>query len=181
MKLLLFLAPGFEEIEAVTVLDIVRRAGLSIQSVSISKEKTVIGAHQISLNADLLFEEVDFDEADALILPGGMPGTDNLNAHAGLKKQVLNFAKNPDKTIAAICAAPLILGDLGLLDGKKATCYPGFESRLGRSKLSRKPVVRDGNIITADGPAHAMLFAIKIVEYLGNTFLADDITKGLNF
>ncbi|HOD27549.1 MAG TPA: DJ-1/PfpI family protein [Bacteroidales bacterium] len=181
MKLLLFLAPGFEEIEAITVLDIARRAGLSIRSVSISNEKAVSGAHQISLNADLTFDEVNFDEAEALILPGGMPGTNNLNAHAGLKKQLVNFARNPDKTIAAICAAPLILGDLGLLDGKKATCYPGYESHLSRAKLSRKPVVRDGNIITADGPAHAMLFAIKLVDYLGNTFLADDITKGLNY
>ncbi len=181
MKLLLFLAPGFEEIEAVTVLDIVRRAGLSIKSVSIGDNKTVSGAHQISLNADLTFDEVNFDEAEALILPGGMPGTNNLNAHAGLKKQLVNFARDPDKTVAAICAAPLILGDLGLLDGKKATCYPGFESHLSKAKLSRKPVVRDGNIITADGPAHALLFAIKLVDYLGNTFLADDITKGLNF
>ena len=181
MKLLLFLAPGFEEIEAVTVIDITRRAGLSIRSVSVTNNKTVTGAHQISVNADLLFEEVNFDEIDALILPGGMPGTKNLNAHAGLKKQLVNFAKNPDKTLAAICAAPSILGELGLLDGKKATCYPGFEDQLGRAKLSRKPVVRDGNILTADGPAHATLFALKIVEYLGNSFLASDITKGLNF
>ncbi len=105
MKLLLFLAPGFEEIEAVTVLDIVRRAGLSIKSVSIGDNKTVIGAHQISIQADLTFDEVNFDEAEALILPGGMPGTNNLNAHAGLKKQLVIFARDPDKTVAAICAA----------------------------------------------------------------------------
>lgn len=166
MKVLLFLATGFEETEAVTTIDILRRAKLTVTTVSIQHEKAVIGAHNITLMADALFDDVDFEQYDAIVLPGGMPGTLHLSEHKGLTEQILRYAKNPKKTIAAICAAPSIFGKLGLTKHRKVTCYPGFEPYLTDARISRRPAVRDQNMITGDGMGHACYFALEIVEYL---------------
>lgn len=177
-QILIFLAPGFEEIEAISILDILRRSGLSISSVSITGDLRVIGAHGIAVEADLLYPAVDFNQADMLILPGGMPGTKNLNVHEGLKANLVGFAA-AGKPLAAICAAPMILGQLGLLEGKEATCYPGNEQHLKGAKLSEFMVVQDGTIITASGPAVASDFALHIVSYLLGEEKADEVMKAL--
>jgi len=174
----LFLAPGFEEIEAIATLDVLRRAGLDVCSVSISESLKVTGAHGISVEADSLFANVDFTEAEMLILPGGMPGTKNLNAHDGLKAELTRHAKS-DKPLAAICAAPMILGQLGLLEGKEATCYPGNEVYLKGAILSEYMIVQDGNIITASGPGVAVEFALQIVEYIFGEEKMEEISKAL--
>ena len=177
--LLIFLATGFEEIEAVTTIDILRRGGLNLKTISVTGEKSVEGAHGIPVVADELFENVDFSDAKMLILPGGMPGASNLNNHNGLKKLLSDFrAKN--KPIAAICAAPLVLGNLALLDGKKATCYPGYENQLGKAVHTGEPVVVDGNIITAKGPGFTIPFGLSIVELFKGKAVADEVAKGMS-
>lgn len=160
-----FLADGFEEIEAFTTIDTLRRAGLDVEMVSVTSSEMVLGAHEIPVRCDVLFENCDFADAELLFLPGGMPGTATLDKHIGLRSLILDFAKS-NKPVAAICAAPMILGKLGLLEGRKATCYPSFEQYLKDAECLNKPVVRDGNIITAMGPAAAMDFALALVELL---------------
>ncbi len=174
----LFLAPGFEEIEAIATLDILRRADLNVKSVSISSDLKVIGAHGIGVEADFLYPDIDFSDAEMLVLPGGMPGTKNLNAHEGLKATLLKHAK-ADKALAAICAAPMILGQLGILDGKEATCYPGNEVHLKGAILSEYMIVQDGNIITASGPGVAAEFALQIVEHFLGDEKMEEISKAL--
>ncbi|MCK9311080.1 MAG: DJ-1/PfpI family protein [Bacteroidales bacterium] len=175
-QLLLFLAPGFEEIEAITTIDVLRRAGLNVLSVSITGDHRVVGAHSIAIETDCLYPEIDFDEADMLILPGGQPGTKNLNVHEGLKAALTNFAK-AGKPLAAICAAPMILGQLGILDGKEATCYPGNEVYLKGATLSKRRVVRDGSVITAAGPGMAIKFALEIVNFFLGEEKSEEIVK----
>lgn len=177
-QLLLFLAPGFEEIEAITTIDILRRAGLNVLSVSITGDLRVVGAHGIAVDADSLYPDIDFDEAEMLILPGGQPGTKNLNVHEGLKTALSSFAKS-GKALAAICAAPMILGQLGLLEGKKAVCYPGNELHLRGAILSKNGVVKDGSIITASGPGLAIPFALEIVRFFLGEEKSGEIAAGL--
>jgi len=177
-QLLLFLAPGFEEIEAVSTLDILRRAGLDVASVSITGDLKVIGAHGIAIEADCLYPDIDFKNADMIILPGGMPGTKNLNVHEGLKSAIINFA-HAGKPLAAICAAPMILGQLGLLENKEATCYPGNEIHLKGATISEYMVVQDGTIITAAGPGVAAEFALQIVTFFLGIEKAEEISKSL--
>ena len=124
--ILVHLAIGFEEMEAIVPVDVWRRAGFVVYTVSITGDKIVTGSHNISVVADLLFEEVKYDDADMIFLPGGMPGASNLDAHKGLQKKILEFGQK-EKYMAAICAAPLVLGHNNLLKGKKATCFPGYE------------------------------------------------------
>ena len=124
-----FLAPGFEEVEALTPIDLLRRAGAQVTTVSVQAEKAVTGSHQITVEADTLFEDMDFEDQDLLILPGGQPGTNNLKACQKLRS-LLADADKKGKLLAAICAAPTVFGDMGLLKGKKATCYPGCEEGL---------------------------------------------------
>ena len=124
-----FLAEGFEEIEALTPVDVLRRAGLSVQTVSVMDEQVVAGAHGVPVVADKMFAEINPEDAEMILLPGGLPGATNLDAHEGLSQMILDFAKE-EKPLAAICAAPLVFGNRGLLNGKKATCYPGFETYL---------------------------------------------------
>lgn len=164
MKVYTFLANGFEEIEAITPIDLLRRAGVDVCTVSVHDSKTVSGAHGMSLVADALYDECNFEDADMLFLPGGMPGTTNLEAHAGLC-ELLHKQNEDGKWIAAICAAPSILGKLGLLEGKKATCYPGFENFLGDSAMEASVVISD-NVITAEGPGAAYDFALDLIEVL---------------
>jgi 4-methyl-5(b-hydroxyethyl)-thiazole monophosphate biosynthesis len=164
-KAYLFLATGFEEIEAIATIDILRRGGVEVTVVSITGEHTVLGVHQIPVTADKLFEEADFSDGDAFILPGGGPGSQMLNGHDALK-QLLVCRNEQNKWIAAICAAPLVLGGLGLLEGKKAICYPGCEPLLKGAILTDEPAVTDGNIITGKGPGLAFDFALTVLAAL---------------
>ena len=164
-KIAVHLADGFEEIEAISIIDVLRRAGLSVVTVSVTGKLEVNGAHQIKVLADVLFENVDYSRIYMIVLPGGMPGASNLNAHEGLRQQIKIFVAE-DKQLAAICAAPLVFGNLGILEGKQAVCYPGFESNLKGADILQVPVVESGNIITGRGPGVAIQFALKIVEKL---------------
>ena len=163
----IFLADGCEEIEALTVVDIVRRAGLVIDTVSVTGEKKIISAHKITIMADKLFDEVDFSKVEMIVLPGGMPGTDNLEAFEPLMGQVDAFDR-AGKYVSAICAAPRILGHRGILKGRTACCYPGNESQLTDAKVTYNRVEVSENIITSRGMGCAISFALAIVEcFLG--------------
>jgi 4-methyl-5(b-hydroxyethyl)-thiazole monophosphate biosynthesis len=162
-KIAVHLADGFEEIEAVSIIDVLRRADLDVLVVSITGKPEVTGAHQIKVIADVLFEQVNYDEITMIVLPGGMPGATNLDAHAGLKMQIQDF-NTSNKPLAAICAAPLVYGNLGILEGKQAVCYPGFEKYLKGAEVLSISVVESGNVITGRGVGAALEFALKIVE-----------------
>lgn len=162
-----FLADGFEEIEALTIVDLCRRAGLQAPTVSIMKEKTVKGSHNIPVAADMLLQDVDFEEVDMIMLPGGMPGTLNLEKCEPLMAQVKAFDKK-GKYISAICAAPTILAHLGILKGRNACCYPSMERELTDAKVSRNPVECSDHITTSRGMGTAMELGLTIVErFLG--------------
>ncbi len=160
----LFLADGFEEIEALAVVDILRRGNVPVLTVGITGER-VEGAHGITVEADIPLSRVEPDKMEGVILPGGMPGTTNLDESAELSS-LLDFAAENQLWLCAICAAPLILGKKGLLSGKHATCYPGFEEYLSGAILG-SGVCRDGSTITAQGPGVASEFAFTILEALG--------------
>ncbi|MDR3250786.1 MAG: DJ-1/PfpI family protein [Tannerella sp.] len=179
MKALVFLATGFEEIEAVGTIDILRRGDIETVTVSVTEEKTVTGAHGIPVTADALFENIDYADYDALILPGGGPGSLALKNHEGLRAAVADhYGKG--KLIAAICAAPRVFGSLGLLKGKKATCYPGFEAELTEAVIVDSAVVTDHNVITGRGPGFVFDFGFAILNYLtGNTCATDDVAEGM--
>ena len=172
-EVLIFLTTGFEEIEALTPIDILRRGGVNIKSVSLTGNKLVTGGHQISVMADYLFEEVDFADAQMLILPGG---TVKINEHDGLKREILTFDKQ-GKSIAAICAAPMVLGGLGLLEGKKATCYPGYEKYLTGAQLMETPVVVDGNITTGKAAGYTLDFALELLSQLKGKETAGEVAQ----
>lgn len=174
----IFLADGFEEIEGLTVVDILRRAQLDIRMISISSTKKVTGAHNIVLEADEILAESDTDGLDMLVLPGGMPGTKNLGACEKLI-EALKKADLENRGIAAICAAPSILGDLGLLEGKRAVCYPGFEERLRGALVTYDPVVTDGHITTSRGMGTAIPFALELTARLLGKETADRIGKSV--
>lgn len=161
-----FLAPGFEEIEALTVVDILRRCKLPVQTVSITESLSVTGSHSITVTADLLFAQADTDTAEALILPGGIPGADHLQAFTPLAEALVK-ADTEGRIIAAICAAPRVLGALGLCRGKKAACYPGYEPELLGAVPLTDPVVQDGNLITSRGAGTAADFAFALADALG--------------
>lgn len=164
-KVCVFFAAGYEEIEALTVVDILRRAKVDVDMVSITGEKKVTGSHDITVQMDKLFEEVDFEQTDMLVLPGGMPGTKNLEAFAPLMEQVDAFyAKG--KYIAAICAAPSIFGHKGFLQGKAACSNPNFESHLEGADVKTEPVVIASNLITSRGMGTAIPFGLAILERL---------------
>ena len=168
-KVALFLADGCEEIEALTVVDLLFRAGIPCDTVSINETAAVTSSHNVKITADCVIGDLDFEAYDMLVLPGGMPGTLNLEACSVLTKQVKKFYSQ-GKMIAAICAAPSIFGHLGLLEGKHATCNPGFRAELEKSGaiLSKAPVVKDGNIITSQAMGTAISFGLCIVaHYLG--------------
>lgn len=163
-KIYLFLADGFETVEALAPADVMRRANLDVTTVSIMGRKNVQSAHGVDVVADSLFEDVDFSDADALVLPGGSQGTENLSACAPVR-ELIGKANADGKLIAAICAAPMVFGRMGLLDGRRATCYPGCDAELGAAKYTAAAVEQDDNIITACGPAASFEFGFAIVEY----------------
>ena len=176
-KVVVFLAEGFEEIEAITIIDTLRRAEIGVTTVSVTGNKTVKGAHNIPVVADELFEDVNYSEYDMIALPGGMPGAKHLNEHEGVKEQLKTFAE--DKHIGAICAAPMVLGGMGLLKGKRATCFPGFEPELIEATVTKEPVTVDGNIVTGKGPAFAISFSLQLIETLLGKAARDEISNGL--
>lgn len=176
----IFLADGFEEIEALTVIDVLRRAGMDIKSVSITDSLNVTGAHGITVKADVLYEKTDFITPEWLIIPGGMPGAENLSRFAPLNTLLMAQAQNGK--IAAICAAPaVVLGPLGILDGKEATCYPGFEKQLPAATLRDTPVVALDRFVTANGPSAAMRFALAIVANSMGENIAQEVGSGMLF
>lgn len=160
----IFIADGCEEIEALTVVDILRRGEIVIKMISITDRTEVTGAHQITFQTDMVKSAVDFSDLDGIILPGGMPGTMNLQADETVQKVIHGFAAE-GKLVAAICAAPGVLGEAGLLQGKKAACYPGVEPKLAGAEVCRQPVVRDGNIITSRSMGTAIPFGLEIINY----------------
>ena len=175
-----FLAAGFEEIEAITVVDVMRRAGMDVKTVSITEHHSVTGAHGITLTADLLYDKVDFITPEWLIIPGGMPGAENLSKFAPLNSLLINQAQSGK--IAAICAAPaVVLAPLGILKGKEATCYPGFEGRMPDAVHRDAPVIALNNIITANGPSAALRFALAIVANSMGESVAQEVGSGMLF
>ncbi len=180
-KVYVFLADGFEDVEALIPIDVLRRGGVDVTTVSISDFPLVNSAHGVNVEADIMFEQGDFSDADLIFLPGGMPGASNLFAHKGVCKAVVDqFAAG--KKVAAICASPaVVLAPLGILDGKKATCYPGFEQALEDAKYTGDLVTADGNVTTGEGPAAAFPFAYELLSQLVNKQTADQIAEGMRF
>lgn len=160
-----FLANGFEEIEGLTPVDVLRRAGIEVNTVGVGSG-IITGAHGIKVNTDITVDDIKLnDELKMVVLPGGMPGADNLE-NCGEVSAAVDFCADKDRFIAAICAAPKILGHKGLLAGREAICFPGFEQELFGAELSESPVVRDGKLITGKSAGVALKFALKLVEAL---------------
>ena len=179
-KVLIPLAQGCEELEAVTLIDLLRRANITVITASLTEQRQLKASRGVQLISDLTLKDVMFDDFDMIVLPGGQPGTDNLNSdpriHAILKRQ-----SQSNKAIAAICAAPLVLATEGLLDGKSATCYPGVlhEDKWPNITVTNKSVVIDGNVLTSQGPGTAIDFALAIIEYLIDKPTRIDVEAGL--
>lgn len=177
----LFLAPGFEEAEAIATLDVLRRAGMNVLTVAINPENSekVCGSHGVVVEADLLPEEARFDEAEWLICPGGMPGAQNL-ADSRIVTDALRAHAAKGGKIAAICASPaVVLAPLGILDGREATCYPGMQLESDKITMRDAPVVALDNLITANGPASTLLFALAIVRRSCGDAVAQQIGGGM--
>lgn len=166
-QIAVFLANGFEEIEAITPIDVWRRAGFEVTTISIEKENVVTGSHNISIIADTTKNNFDAKEFDLYFLPGGMPGARNLAASTFVAEQ-LKTAHKHNKHLAAICAAPLVLGQLGFLHNKKVTCFPGFESELIGAHHTGNFTETDGNITTGKGAGAALVFALEVVSILAS-------------
>lgn len=174
----IFLADGFEEIEALTVVDVMRRAGMSIKTVSVTDKSVVTGAHGIPVTTDTLISDIDTSDAEWLICPGGMPGSTNLAECDTLNEKLKAHAAHGK--IAAICAAPaVVLAPLGILTDKKATCYPGFEKHCHGAIMQDTPVVALNNIITANGPSAALRFALAIVANSMGANIAHQVGSGM--
>lgn len=175
-KIAVHLADGFEEIEAISIIDVLRRADIDVVVTSVTGKLEVTGAHQLKVLADKLFDAVNYNDLSMIVLPGGMPGAANLDAHEGLRAQIVKF-NNENKPLAAICAAPLVYGNLGILKGKQAVCYPGFEKYLKGAEVLNCPVAESDNVITGRGPGAAIQFALKLVEKLVSAEKAELIAR----
>jgi len=173
-KVLVFLVDGFEEIEALATIDILRRGNVDVTTVSVTGKKEVMGSHRVPVIADALFEQADFS-VDMLVLPGG---TTAFNDHDGLKAKVVEF-HNAGKHIAAICASPMVFGGLGILKGKRATAYPGFEQYLDGAIFTPEPAVVDGHITTGRGPGFTFDFALALLEILEGEKAKEEVSKQL--
>jgi len=176
----IFLAEGFEEVEAITPIDVLRRAGANVTTVSIGLELYVTAAHDVHIKADTLLKNIDVNNADLLILPGGMPGTKNLSESTELAS-LLKDANAKGLLLAAICAAPSVFGGLGLLEEKKAVCYPGWEDTLKGAIIENNAVCHDGNIITSRGAGTAMDFSLYLVSILFSKQLADELAEKMMY
>ena len=171
------LADGFEEIEALAVVDILRRGDAEVKTVSVYEQDKIIGAHEIAVVPDIAFSQIDKD-ADMIVLPGGIPGTPNLQAHGPLA-EFLRESNTKGIFIAAICAAPMIIGEMDFLQGKTATCYPSFEKHLKGAACSTQKVCVDGNIITSRGAGTAHEFAFVLLSLLKEKDKADEIRRAM--
>ena len=176
MKILVHFANGFEEIEALAPVDIFRRAGYNVTMVSVTGKKEVTSSRNVTIIADALIEDVDYSDANLIVLPGGAPGTQNLDKSELLKKKIIEHNNN-GKLLGAICAAPTILGKMGLLKGLKATCYPGGENDLLGAIVQNERLVYDRNIVTAKGAGVSLDFGFKLVEILDSKEKAEEIRK----
>lgn len=180
-KLGIFMADGCEEIEGLAVVDLLRRTNeIEISMISLNDTKQVIGAHQIAFMADALLTEIDFEELDGVILPGGMPGTLHLGANETVTAVIKKFAAE-GKLVAAICAAPSVLGAAGILEGRHAACYPGFEEKLTGAVCLEDAVVIDGSIITSRGMGTAIDFGLAIIWYLLDEETAEKIKSSIMY
>ncbi len=173
-----FLATGFEDIEALAPVDIMRRAGLQVRTVSVTGELVVKSAHEVGIQADMLLDSVDWSAAKMLVLPGGLPGSTNLDACQTLTDALLAHHRQGG-AVAAICAAPLVLGHLGILQGKRATCYPGVEPELAGAICTSAIVECDGNVITGKGPAAAFEFGYTLVDFLLGDGASQPLRNGM--
>lgn len=178
MSILVPLAEGFEEIEAITVIDVLRRGGIDVCSVAIGKSLNVLGSRGITVTADKIWDDIDWKSFDGIVLPGGGDGTKNLAGDPRIAEAVRVFDK-AGKLVAAICAAPMVLGFAGILKGRKATCYPSCEGPLGNAYVTDQKVVEDGNLITSQGPGTAMDFALALVRKLAGEQTAKAVCNGL--
>lgn len=177
----IFMANGFEEIEAITVVDILKRAGIDIMMVSISNELYVKGGQGIEIKCDLLIDNIDVNSGECFIIPGGMEGVENLKINKNLK-EILLQANNDEKIIAAICAGPIVINTFGLLKDKHITCYPGIEDELDNIKVvNNKKVVKDKNIITSKGPGTSNNFALEIVKNIKGKEIANKLNEEMLF
>ena len=179
-KIAIHLAEGFEEVEAVSIIDLLRRAELEVLMVSMTGKQEVQGAHKITIKTDILFEDVNYEDIFMIVLPGGMPGASNLDAHQGLRKQIKQFNEQ-NRPLAAICAAPMVFGNLGILKGKQVVCYPGFEKYLKEAEVLMEPVVESGNIITGRGIGAALEFGLKLIEKAVSAEKARQISQQILF
>ena len=179
-KVFAFLADGLEEVECLAVVDVLRRAGAEVTLVSVTGSREITGSHHIHFQADALFDETAAEEADVLFLPGGMPGTNTLKAHEGLKNAICK-ANKQGRRIAAICAAPSVFSGLGFLKGRKATSYPSFMEVLSKdgAVTSEDSVVVDGNITTSRGLGTAVDFALSLISQLENEEKAKEIAESV--
>ncbi|MGN1101687.1 MAG: DJ-1 family glyoxalase III [Huintestinicola sp.] len=172
-----FLAQGFEETEAITPIDMLRRCGKEVITVGVSG-KTVAGSHNIPVTCDITIEETVTEGLEMIVLPGGMPGTKNLAANARVA-ELIRFCSDRNILIGAICAAPSVLGEMGLLKGRKAVCYPGFEGALRGAEVLTVPAVRDGNIITARGAGAALEFSYELISALFDNAAAEKLAGNI--
>ncbi|HBC97838.1 MAG TPA: DJ-1 family protein [Clostridium sp.] len=177
-KAVVLLARGFEEVEALTCVDVLRRGGVHCVTCSISSDRDVASCHEVHVRADNLLKDMHTDKYDVIIIPGGMPGAENLKDDGEVVNLVRKFYSN-NKIVAAICAGPIVLGKAGIIEGKKVTCYPGFEKDLGSIDFSREIVVQDGNIITSRGPATAVYFAFRILQNLADGNTVENLKKDM--
>jgi len=177
-KVYVFFADGFEEIEALTVVDVLRRAGVEVVMATVTGSLQVTGAHKVKVVCDCLLDEVDASEAAALVLPGGMPGAQTLADCQPLGRMLLDQNARGG-WVAAICAAPMVLGRLGIVQGRKATCYPGFETYLKGAACQGNLVEADGNVVTGKGPGAAMPFALKLAEVLVGADKVEELKQSM--
>lgn len=177
-KIAVFFADGCEEIEGLTVVDMLRRAKIDVVGISITGSREVHGSHNITFMADTTYEEAQMDTFDGVVLPGGVPGTPNLGAHDGVVAAVKKFAEE-GKLVAAICAAPSILGQNGILQGRRATCHPGWEDKLTGAVVTEENAVTDNNVITSRGMGTAVDFSLAIIQSLADEETLEQVRRGI--
>lgn len=177
-KVYIFLADGFEDIEGLTVVDLLRRAGVEIQTVSIRDSREITTSHGIEMKTDVIFKDADFSDADMLVIPGGMPGTKYLGEYQPLCDLLTSFYNKGEK-IAAICAAPTVFAKLGFLEGRKATAYPSCMDGLAGAVRSEDEVVIDGNVTTSRGLGTAIPFALSLIAQLCGAEKAEEIAESV--
>ncbi len=178
MKIMVFLAQGFEEVEALTLVDYLRRMDIDVDMVSISKDKMVKGAHGIEVKADRLIDNLDVETYKGALIPGGLPGATNLQENKRVVEIVKDFYSQ-NKLVWAICAGPVVLYEAGILKDKDFTCYPGFQGNIKDGNYVDKDTVRVGNVITGKGPALAVDFALEIVDYLLGQDKKEELKKDI--